>query len=457
MNGRLTLAQSTPFMSQDTTSSVLWYAAHSGNTVPVRQGGSVVQAQFDDTLSMNLAGLASNSQHDIFLGVVGGAAVLVSSPMGGAATSSTSKITGGTTIGGMTAGGGLAAAFDGNTAQSYTACAASGTAASGYAEANTAGKDWGAAKTVSGFRAYGPIDDGFRGDGAAIGIKLQGWSGSAWVDLWTGTAPSGAGGVVNITSGITVAACTKHRVILSGNSTNWVRLAEVEFYETTSSGGTSRNLARVGGMLVNSAAIGAVNANEGTYLGSIHIDAEGGQCTAHFSYGPRRKFGVWNAYNQVPVILKAGIDFPPYPTSPVPGSTGYTPAAIYPAWGPAAQDTGNSLTVFTGLKQASIECRFTCAWRVTYLNGGGNAASQIFGAIGWDSTTQPSGTWMQGNGENFSSAGGALVIGSEGRAEYIAQPCDGAHVVTALESCQGNDWNGWCRENNMALTATYLG
>lgn len=66
----------------------------------------------------------------------------------------------GTAIGDMTSNGGLAAAFDGTTSQAFLASA--------FRNANQQityiGKDWGAGntKTVTGFRAYGSSDKGFK-------------------------------------------------------------------------------------------------------------------------------------------------------------------------------------------------------------------------------------------------------------------------------------------------------
>lgn len=457
-NGRLTLSNSEPFMTTDTTSGVVYYLPVNGLAVSVFDGTTFVDRNMPESgLSASLAGLSANTAYDVFVKVdtVMG---LVFSPMGGSISSGvTSKMTSGFALGGMTAGGGLASAFNGSV-DGYAVASSSGAAASGYAELNTIGRDWGTLKSVSSFKLYSPSDDGFRGDGASIGVKLQGWDGSAWIDLWTGATPSGTGKSVIVSSGITANSCTKHRVILSGNSTNYVRVSELEFYETTTAGSTSsRNLERKQGILTNANAIGSTPKNQASYVGSILIDSLSGVCTAHFSYGANRKFGVWNMYNQAPIMMKAGISYPPFPTSPVAGSTGYTPNPVYPTWGAAAQSPSINITVFTGLKQSPIECNYAQAWRVTYQNGAGNASSQVFGGIGWDSTTTPSGTWFQGNGENFSSATGSLVVASVGHAQYTAPPSEGSHVVTALESRQGYDCNAWCLENNMCLSTKYLG
>lgn len=84
----------------------------------------------------------------------------------------------------------------------------------------------------------------------------------------------------------------------------------------TGSGGTA--LTRLNGVLVNAAAVSltwntgsgnntlSVPANQGIYLGSIYVDATAGQVTCNLSYGQNRKYGVWNMYNRVPILLSVG-------------------------------------------------------------------------------------------------------------------------------------------------------
>jgi len=46
--------------------------------------------------------------------------------------------------------------------------------------------------------------------------------------------------------------------------------------------------------------------NQGIYLGSIYMDTTPGQVSGHRTYGQARKWGIFNAYNRVPVFLQAG-------------------------------------------------------------------------------------------------------------------------------------------------------
>lgn len=109
---------------------------------------------------------------------------------------------------------------------------------------------------------------------------------------------------------------------------------------------TSRSLVRYNGVLVNSVALTCdtsaassivVPQYQGTYLGSIN-NSVAGQLTAQFSYGQNRKFEIWNAYNQIDVVLHTGFNIPTT-----------VPTNQYPAWVPFNNDPLNRANVFTGL------------------------------------------------------------------------------------------------------------
>jgi hypothetical protein len=142
----------------------------------------------------------------------------------------------GSTIGGMTAGGGLAAAFDGTTSQTQAACCQIAVSQSGYGTNNTVGKDWGAGvtRTISRIKLWGPSDNNVLGAAGGTTLKLQGsLDNVTWVDLYTsGTILGSSGASVDVTTGITIAnAYRYHRMIGSGNGTNAMALAEVQFFE----------------------------------------------------------------------------------------------------------------------------------------------------------------------------------------------------------------------------------
>lgn len=138
----------------------------------------------------------------------------------------------GATIGDLTAGGGLAAAFDGSTTQVRTSSASKGVSASGYN--NTVGKDWGAGvtKTINRWITYGTSDEGFCAAGAT-GVKLQGSNDNTnWTDLDSFTSSAGAGGVYDRSGAVDISTAYRyHRVNFNGNGANSGGVAEVAWYE----------------------------------------------------------------------------------------------------------------------------------------------------------------------------------------------------------------------------------
>lgn len=220
----------------------------------------------------------------------------------------------------------------------------------------------------------------------------------------------------------------------------------------TGAGGTT--LTRVGGILTNAVQItgrnGAttftIGANLATYLGTIFMDGTNGQISCHVTYGQSRKWGVWNAYNRVPLQIKAGDGT---------ATWSYTTNTIRAANGSSA----NSITVLQGLPEESYE--FATTARVTSAN---LAASQTSGGIvgiGFNSTTAISG--QQGE---YIIGGGSGVTGNAINSlnfslygKYVTTPSLGINVITALETSGGvitsATYNGG--EANMLLTAKWRG
>ena len=141
----------------------------------------------------------------------------------------------GTAIGNMTALGGLAAAFDGVPSQASASGAGIGTSVNGFG--NTIGKNWGAGVVhlVTKAVIYGPNDANINGGGGGCNFKMQGSTdNSTWTDL-TGVLAFPTGSSQSVTllkSAITVTAAYQyHRMNFSGNGTNGLFVAEVQFYE----------------------------------------------------------------------------------------------------------------------------------------------------------------------------------------------------------------------------------
>lgn len=146
---------------------------------------------------------------------------------------------------------------------------------------------------------------------------------------------------------------------------------------------------------------------EGTYLGSLYFDGSNGQITDHVSYGQSRKRGVWNAFNQKLIYLKAGD-----PNN----SWNYTSTTNRAS----NNDSANKLTLFSGLAEENFDIR-------AHQRFDANAGAILIHGIGFNSTT------------TYSGSPGYFVGTTDGsylttEAHYLAAPSIGINTVTHLES-----------------------
>lgn len=217
-------------------------------------------------------------------------------------------------------------------------------------------------------------------------------------------------------------------------------------------GAGTTQLTRLNGILVNANAMAtarngsstySVAAYQGTYVGSLYIDGTAGQVTCHTAWGSSRKWGVWNYYNRVPIILKAGDST---------ASWTYTSTTIRQS----NAATGNTLAAFTGAAEEQIEISFK--QRVQNANSADNTTRYNLPGIGVNSTTAYSGfVGVFGNAGSNTSA--PLSYGN-GVAEYAMSPALGLNNVNALESMSSassttGTWFG--TEANMVLSARWRG
>lgn len=186
-------------------------------------------------------------------------------------------------------------------------------------------------------------------------------------------------------------------------------------------GAFSTQLALLNGLYVNAvqcsmrngASAYTVDANKATYLGSLLIDSTAGQASAYLSYGQSRKFGVWNAYNRVPIALSAG-------TSVV----NWNVVGALPLR-PANADVNNCAFAFQGLAEETISIARQMAAGTTSSTQNG---TYMIAAIGYNSTSALSGT------------GGHAVLPLQGvitgtpAAHYDAPPALGLNTLTMLEA-----------------------
>lgn len=175
-------------------------------------------------------------------------------------------------------------------------------------------------------------------------------------------------------------------------------------------------LHRLNGVLVNSAG--------DAHIGTILVDPAGGTCTAHVTQAGKRRWGVWNRYNQRPIYLKAGVNEPGI----------YTPTAIMPNFGPLHDNPDNCLTFVTGepqtLEMGLFMIRGALAgstWPAPEAN-----ASHL-AAIGLDRTDGADGLISAFTFETF-NVSGVFVNSFSTTAPFITAPLVGAHTAYALES-----------------------
>lgn len=211
-------------------------------------------------------------------------------------------------------------------------------------------------------------------------------------------------------------------------------------------GGSTTQLARAHGLYTNAVAItgrnGAttysVGANLATYLGSIMIDGVAGQISCHRTYGQLRKWGVWNAFNRKPTIMKAGD-----PTA----SWSYLTNTLRPANGSA----NNSLQIFAGLAEEVADLA-----AAIYVGGSLTNNQTTKGQVGIGYNVTSSAASRVGQTLFTNSSGGNVVFNISIAASAKALPWLGFNTVTLLESGLGADvatWSG--TEAFMALTAQY--
>ena len=178
-----------------------------------------------------------------------------------------------------------------------------------------------------------------------------------------------------------------------------------------------------------------VPANQATYVGSLYMDGTNGQVSCYRSYGQSRKWGIWNAYNRVPLTMSCGDSTLTWT---------YSSATVRPA----NNNTANSITTFTGLAEEQINATHTIAASTSA------GSSWRFG-IGFNSTTAFSGNWVQFfEATNFTGSAG----NSSPMARLPISPALGINVLTQLEqSPQSASVIFAGSESAMLMTASYRG
>ena len=206
-------------------------------------------------------------------------------------------------------------------------------------------------------------------------------------------------------------------------------------------GAGTTELQRVNGIWVNknlmtlrygSASTVSVAPFYATYVGTMYMDASNSQVSCYFTYGQNRKFGLWNAYNRVPIIMKAGDGT---------GSWSYTTGTIRASNNSAA----NSITTLTGLAEEMLDLGFV----QSVQNNSTTSAPHTY--VGFNSVTVGSGGK---SGSGVAQSGSNAINDMVSR--YIAPPSLGINTVTSLEAGYTTSVF-FGTEPLMLLTAQYRG
>lgn len=250
------------------------------------------------------------------------------------------------------------------------------------------------------------------------------------------------------------AASTLYDVFVFSNS-GVLTLVTGPAWNSSTAGSCSRGtgagttqLSRLNGLWVNTVQITGRNAantfsvpaSQGTYLGSIFVDATPGQVTNHVSYGQSRKWGVWNAYNRNRIQLKAGD-----------GTASWTYATATTR--AANASSANSFTVFSGLPEENYDLAVT-NWISASLASTQQSAAQV--GVGFNSITVMSGQIGQISFSNQTTQ--PVAYSGYVRGNYLVPPSLGINTITALENGLGATSNGFHgTETYMLLSGVWRG
>ena len=214
-------------------------------------------------------------------------------------------------------------------------------------------------------------------------------------------------------------------------------------------GASTTQLTRLNGLWVNTVQITGRNgsttytiaANLATYVGSVFMDTVAGQVTYYRSWGQSRKFGLWNAYNRVPIVLKAGDS-----------TASWTYATA--SWRSSNNAAANTLAVFSGLAEEIYTLEMTQRVDITLPSGGGVLRTVQFG-IGVDSTSSPNSYAVPGMTDNGTTGVGSSTSHST---HHILAPSIGVHNINALEFGNATGtWTFYGTESQMVLSASWMG
>lgn len=221
-------------------------------------------------------------------------------------------------------------------------------------------------------------------------------------------------------------------------------------------GASTTQLSRISGIWTNTVQIAGKNSSTtytiaaglATYLGSVYVDATAGQVSCYTSWGNTtinawsggnvgRKWGVWNAYNRVPVYLKAGDATASwtYATNTARASNGVS---------------NNSLAIFSGLPEDVYDLNFM----QRTANTAATNNSEIVLGLSINSLTVVSGTtadWIM-NWNNTANVG----LTTNQLARYLFPPALGLNVVNSIEKSVTGTNTYYGTESSMLISARWV-
>jgi len=245
-----------------------------------------------------------------------------------------------------------------------------------------------------------------------------------FVPVWNGTSFTNLNFASDLTLTLTSAAAANGIVdVFAINVGGVLTLGFGPVWATATPGSCARGsgagttaISRIGGLWVNSNIITLYNgastysnvpAGQATYLGSVWVNSVAGQTSCHVTYGQSRKFGIWNAYNRVPLTLIGG---------DATGSWTYNTAT----WRLANNSASNSFGSFMGLAEEGLTASINQNISITT-----GATGKV--ALGLNSTTVPSGK------QGISFVGNATSGTQNAYACYEGPPVLGINTFNMLE------------------------
>lgn len=224
-------------------------------------------------------------------------------------------------------------------------------------------------------------------------------------------------------------------------------------------GAGTTQISRVNGIWVNTVSMTGRNgsttytvaANQGTYVGSLYIDAAAGQVTCNRSAGQNRKWGIWNAYNRQNIVLY--VDDPTaswtYSNTATRASNNSPSSYTASFFNAGSGTTCNGGVILQGLAEEEVDIMFTQTMNLG-LNNNTNGGSI---RIGINSISSSSGKFAS---YAIASASTSSAFASDLTAKYPMPPTLGLTNIACLENGNANTAT-FLGASNMALTAAYRG